>query len=182
MTEDDHDLNHCLQEARKIESHIAQYKLLGLRLVQYDSIGQHDRGRKKKSKDKRSQSRSQSGIRDCKYCGSNHQRRQCPTYGKSCKACGKKNHFAKKCQSGKGQGQSSGSAKHNSFKYREVNIDQESSDDNGNGQIDEITSNVRSVYYHGVHFMCKHTYAHQIEYKIMQWKQYENPFQSGYRC
>ena len=29
--EDDHDLNHCLQEARKIESHIAQHKLLGLK-------------------------------------------------------------------------------------------------------------------------------------------------------
>ena len=48
--EDDHDLNHCLQEARKIESRIAQCKLLGLKLVQYDSIGQHDTGRKKKSK------------------------------------------------------------------------------------------------------------------------------------
>ena len=29
--------------------------------------------------------------------------------------CGKKNHFAKKCRSGKGQSQSSGSAKHKSF-------------------------------------------------------------------
>ena len=36
-----------------------------------------------------------------------------------------------------------------SFKYREVNVDQESSDDNG--QIDEITSKVRSMYYHDVH-------------------------------
>ena len=37
--EDDHDLNHCLQEAGKIESHIAQRKLLGLKSVQYDTIG-----------------------------------------------------------------------------------------------------------------------------------------------
>ena len=89
--EDDHDLNHCLQEARKIESRIAQCKLLGLKSVQCDTIGQYDRGRKKKSKskDKRSQSRSQSGIRDCKYCGSNHPHKQCPAYGKNCKACGK---------------------------------------------------------------------------------------------
>ena len=43
--EDDHDLNHCLQEARKIESHIAQCKLLGLKSVQYDSTGnQRDHG------------------------------------------------------------------------------------------------------------------------------------------
>ena len=141
--EDDHDLNHCLQEARNIESCIAQRKLLGLKSVQYDAIGnQRDRGRtKKKSKSKdRFKSRSQSGIGDCKYCGSHHPCRQCPAYGKNCKTCGKKNHFAKKCRSGKGQGQSqgTGSAK-KSFKYREVNVDKESSND---GQIDEITSKV----------------------------------------
>ena len=51
--EDDHDLNHCLQETRKIESYIAQHKLLGIKSVQYDSIGQRDCGRsKKKSKSK----------------------------------------------------------------------------------------------------------------------------------
>ena len=143
--EDDHDLNHCLQEAHKIESHVAQRKILGLKLVQYDAIGnQRDRERSKKnskSKD-RFKSRSQSGIRDCKYCGSNHQCKQCPAYGKTCKACGKKNHFAKKCQSAKGQ--STGRAK-KSFKYRAVNLDHESSDDNGNDQIDVITSKVRSM-------------------------------------
>ena len=31
--EDDCDLNHCLQEASKIESHIAQRKLLGIKSV-----------------------------------------------------------------------------------------------------------------------------------------------------
>ena len=72
---DDHDLNQCLIEARKIESYIAQRKLLGLKSVQYDSIGnQRSRPKKKfKPKDKRPQSRSQSGNRDCKYCGTNHQ-------------------------------------------------------------------------------------------------------------
>ena len=78
---DDHDLNQCLMEACKIESHIAQRKLLGLKSIQYDSIGnQRSRPQKKKfkPKDKRPQSRSQSGIRDCKYCGTNHQHQQCP--------------------------------------------------------------------------------------------------------
>ena len=69
-----------------------------------------------------------------------------------------KNHFTKKCQSEKDQGQSSGGAKHKSFKYREVNLDQESSDDNG--QIDEITSKVRSMYYHDVHFNSVKTRMH----------------------
>ena len=36
--------------------------------------------------------------------------RQCSAYGKNCKVCGRKNHFAKKCRSGKGQSQSSGNA------------------------------------------------------------------------
>ena len=159
-TEDDDDLNHCLQEACKIESHIAQRKLLGLKSIQYDTIG-NQRGRPKKKfkpKDKRPQSRSQSGIRDCKYSGSNHQHRQCPAYRKTCESCGKKNHFAKKFRSNKGQGQAhgTGSAK-KSFKYREVNVDQESSND---GQIDEITSKVRSIYYNDVHFNSINTCMH----------------------
>ena len=58
--EDDHDLNHCLQEAYKIESYIAQRKLLGLKSIQYDTVGKI----KFKPKDKRPLSRSQSGIRD----------------------------------------------------------------------------------------------------------------------
>ena len=158
--EDDHDLNHCLQEARKIESRIAHRKLLGLKSVQYDAISRDwGRSKKKSSKSKdRFKSRSQSGIRDCQYCGSNHPCRQCPAYGKTCKACGKKNHFAKKCRSNKGQGQtqSTGSAK-KSFKYREVNVDKESSDD---GQIDKITSRVKSMYYNDVHFNGINTQMH----------------------
>ena len=155
---DDHDLNQCLIEACKIESHIAQRKLLGLKSIQYDSIGnQRSRPKKKfKPKDKRPQSRSQSGIRDCKYCGTNHQPRQCPAYGKTCKHCGKKNHFAKKCHS-RGQSQSGNTVSKKSFKYREVNVDQESSDD---GQIDEITSKVRSMYYNDVCFNSVNTHMH----------------------
>ena len=90
---DNHDLNQCLIEACKIESHIAQRKLSGLKSVQYDSIGnQRSRPQKKKfkPKDKRPQSRSQSGIRDCKYCGTNHQHQQCPAYGKTCKVVARK--------------------------------------------------------------------------------------------
>ena len=44
-----------------------------------------------------------------------------------------------------------------SFKYREVNVEQESSD---NGQIDEITSKVRSMYYNDVHFNSVNTRMH----------------------
>ena len=38
---DDHDLNTTLVEARKIESRIAQCKLLGLKSVQYNVVNQN---------------------------------------------------------------------------------------------------------------------------------------------
>ena len=40
-------------------------------------------------------------IKDCQYCGNTHQRRKCPAYGKICKKCNRKNHFASVCRSKK---------------------------------------------------------------------------------
>ena len=42
-------------------------------------------------------SRDEPAKFNCKYCGYQHVRGRCPAYGKSCKKCGGKNHFAKKC-------------------------------------------------------------------------------------
>ena len=102
-TENEHDLNHCLQEAHKIESHIAQRKLLGLKSVQYDATGECGRPKKKKSKpkDKRPQFRPQLGVRDCHYCGSNHQCRQCPAHGKHVKIVARKITLQKSADLGK---------------------------------------------------------------------------------
>ena len=38
-------------------------------------------------------------IKDCNFCGLNHEQRRCPAYGKNCLNCGKKNHFASVCKS-----------------------------------------------------------------------------------
>ncbi|KAK5853431.1 hypothetical protein PBY51_007214 [Eleginops maclovinus] len=37
---------------------------------------------------------------DCTFCGKSHERskQKCPAYGKTCKKCGKENHFAAKCK------------------------------------------------------------------------------------
>lgn len=39
----------------------------------------------------------------CPRCGYEHGPKQCPAYGQTCKACNKKNHFAKKCRSNRNQ-------------------------------------------------------------------------------
>lgn len=44
------------------------------------------------SKDKRT------NANPCGYCGAVHDRMNCPAFGITCKACGKKNHFAKVCK------------------------------------------------------------------------------------
>ena len=38
---------------------------------------------------------------DCKYCGLSHEKgkNKCPAFGKTCRSCGKKNHYAKVCNS-----------------------------------------------------------------------------------
>ena len=38
-------------------------------------------------------------ITNCNFCGGSHAKRQCPAFKKSCKNCGKINHFAKVCRS-----------------------------------------------------------------------------------
>ena len=35
---------------------------------------------------------------DCKYCGRQHGKRECPAYRQTCRKCGKKNHFQVKCR------------------------------------------------------------------------------------
>ena len=40
-------------------------------------------------------------IKNCKFCGKNHEIKQCPAYGKMCSKCKKLNHFEAVCKSGK---------------------------------------------------------------------------------
>ena len=42
-------------------------------------------------------SASNDRIKDCKFCGRNHERRNCPAFGQVCAYCKKKNHFVAKC-------------------------------------------------------------------------------------
>ena len=40
-------------------------------------------------------------VNNCKYCSYDHPRGKCPAYGKTCKACNKRNHFSRCCMSKK---------------------------------------------------------------------------------
>ena len=53
---------------------------------------------RKKSEYKR-QDPHKKKIRKCSKCGRDHQKGQCPAFGKVCHICNKKNHFAAVCKS-----------------------------------------------------------------------------------
>ena len=58
----------------------------------------HDKEKSSKSKDSRNSSNhSDDMIKKCKFCSGSHQRGNCPAYGKRCRTCNRKNHFASRC-------------------------------------------------------------------------------------
>ena len=79
----------ALYEARKIESKLTQRKMLGIANPNLVSVDELKRS---------TSSRGNSNI-DCRYCGHNHKKGDCPAFGKECHKCGHKNHFSKICKS-----------------------------------------------------------------------------------
>ena len=86
----------ALYEARKIESKLAQRKMLGIVTPAALSVEAIHRSFKSKAKP---QSCTQTDYTDCKFCGKSHNKGRCPAYGKVCNNCGHKNHFESKCTS-----------------------------------------------------------------------------------
>ena len=79
-----------LYEARKIESKLAQRKLLGIVTPTAVSVEAIKKG-KGKSHTKH--------YSNCKFCGCSHDKGECPAFGKTCNKCGGKNHFRTVCKS-----------------------------------------------------------------------------------
>ena len=68
----------------------------GIHLKQFDEeVEQVHKITKKRSEQSTKQ---HSKIVNCRYCGGNHARRECPAYGQVCSICSKKNHFSKVCK------------------------------------------------------------------------------------
>ena len=78
-----------LYEARKIESKLAQRKLL--RIVTPTAVSVEAIRKKGKSHTKH--------YSNCKFCGCSHDKGECPAFGKTCNKCGGKNHFRTVCKS-----------------------------------------------------------------------------------
>ena len=74
---------------------------------------------------------------DCKYCGSNHKKRQCLAFGKECNKCHKKNHFAKLCKSKT----STDSTKAKPRRKKKIHQTAESDDEN-----EEVSSSEGPIY------------------------------------
>ena len=82
-----------LQNVGKLSvSSVGQAK--GQRQRSFSKLKQGDRHRS--SSGHRSQSQNQS---TCGKCGKRHPPHKCPTYGKNCRCCGAKGHYAKYCKS-----------------------------------------------------------------------------------
>ena len=52
---------------------------------------------KEKEQSDNAPSISSGWIKDCRFCGRNHERRSCPGFGQICAYCKKRNHFVAKC-------------------------------------------------------------------------------------
>ena len=110
----------------------------------YDAIHSNNNNNmgRSKSKDKNQGcGRSQSSIRNYKYCGKSHNQGSCPAFGKECSKYGKKNCFKAVCKSGSGdkwdQSRSRPKKGKKGKKFHEIN----ESEDNG---MDDLADQVQS--------------------------------------
>ena len=148
----------ALYEARRIESKLAQRKMLGIVTPAALSVEAIHRSFRNKTHSKGF--RSQKDYTDCKFCGKSHDKGKCPAYGKVCNNCGRKNHFESKCQSksksnsDRPRGSKSfhkcgkcGHKKVDCVEYSQEELGESESDSESKGMKD-LTEQVQSLFYH----------------------------------
>ena len=148
----------ALYEARKIESKLAQRKMLGIVTPAALSVEAIHRGFRNKSKSKSKGFKTQTDYTDCRFCGKSHDRGQCPAYGKVCNNCGRKNHFeqnvdlSQRSNSDRPRGSKSshkcgkcGHKKVDCVEYSQEESGESDSDSNG---MKDLTEQVQSLFYH----------------------------------
>ena len=93
MLEDNLTLAKAINICHSMEATKAQLRVMTTR-SETDTVTVHELHNEGKSK-----AVCPSRFANCRNCGSKHQPRQCPAYGKTCYKCGKLNHFAALCRS-----------------------------------------------------------------------------------
>lgn len=95
-------LGQCIEICRSIETSAQQLKVMTEEDVRFvkEEIGKQ-LGRKKKRVPEKPSNKTQERM--CKSCARQHPfaKKNCPTWGASCKNCSKLNHFAACCQKSK---------------------------------------------------------------------------------
>ena len=152
----------ALYEARKIESKLAQRKMLGIVTPSTLSVEAVKKGFKTHSY---SHSNTHTDFSNCKYCGKAHNKGECPAYGKVCNRCGRKNHFESKCisslgsksnseRSGKTKGKFSRkcdkcghSKKVNCIEYDHDSDSLDDSEEIHSSRIQDLSEQVQSLFY-----------------------------------
>jgi len=96
LTMRDLTLNKCIDVCRSEEVTAMQMKSLA---EPVDTVNQVKSKKTKSDKSSDGKSNMESKKISCKFCGYEHilARKKCPAWGKTCKKCEEKNHFAKKC-------------------------------------------------------------------------------------
>ena len=145
-----------LYEARKIESKLAQRKMLGIITPAALSVEAIHRSFKSKSKSHRRN--TQTDYTDCKFCGKSHHKGKCPAYGKVCNNCGRKNHFESKCQSasrsnsdrprGSKSSHKCGKCGHKKVDCVEYSQEESGESNSDSRDIKDLTEQVQSLFYH----------------------------------
>ena len=147
----------ALYEARKIESKLAQRKLLGIVTPSALSVEVVKKGFKTQS-----YSKTHTDFSDCRFCGKAHNKGECPAFRKVCNRCGHINHFKSKCRSSRGSKFKSNSDRSGKtkgkFSYKcdkcghskkvdciEYGHDSDSSDDSS--RIQDLSEQVQSLFY-----------------------------------
>ena len=131
-----------LYEACKIESKLAQRKMLGIfnpSLVSMDAI----------------KNRSKHEIQDCNYCGCTHGNGDCPAFGKICNGCGQKNHFEKKCRKNSSRSSEGSNSRKRLVRTNgrkcdhrcEVHEINDSCQSDNNTTFEDLTGQVQSLFY-----------------------------------
>ena len=148
----------ALYEARKIESKLAQRKMLGIVTPAALSVEAIHRGFRNKSKSKSKGFKTQTDYTDCKFCGKSHDKGHCPAYGKVCNNCGRKNHLRQNVNLNQSLTQTDQEGlsllinvasvairKSDCVEYSQEESGESDSDSNG---MKDLTEQVQSLFYH----------------------------------